>query len=317
MKEVVFLMNGNIIRHEMLTEEINLYCNQRFDYKILKSAYAGHLKEMAFEAAREGKRNIVVVGGDGSMNEVVNGLVDAFRINDTKGPEAYNWEGIRAIRIGLIPGGSGNDLARTLRVEPDRRKIMDHIEGDLSRPLDIGYARYLDKHKKETERFFVNIADVGMGGETVMHMAEHRINWLSPNLNYMKAIFSGFVNYEKTDARWKTPEKSWSGKVMSVVIANGKFFGSGLGVAPDAEIDDGKFTLVTLGNIKIIDYILNLRHIKAARKVRHKEVFYDTTSSITIEPTGSGDLPIEMDGEFAGFCPLTIDCVPGAISFMV
>ena len=156
-----------------------------------------------------------------------------------------------------------------------------------------------------------------MGGHTVQHMDQNRVSWLGSNLNYTKAILSSFITYDKSTIKWTSDRETWQGKVMSLVVANGKYFGSGLAVAPDAKMDDGKFMLVTLGNITMFDYLKNLGKVKKGEVIEHKEVSYSETKEITIEPMDGKELPIDMDGDFVGYCPMTIKCIPKAISFLV
>jgi diacylglycerol kinase family enzyme len=315
-KRVAFLVNKTIKRYDNVFGEIEYRCKDDLDCKFFISNYAGHLEEMAGEAVREGYRHIITVGGDGSVNETLNGVLSQFKKGADKSPESYDWEGVQKIRLGLFPGGSGNDFARYLGLKPNIRKIKDMIRSDAHRPLDIGWALFTGKSGKEKERFFINITDVGMGGATVQHMEKHRIPFLGSNLNYMKAILSSFISYEKTNVRWVSGQRSWEGKVMSMVVANGKFFGSGLGVAPDAEMDDGLFSLVTLADITMMDYLKNMRRVKACQKIEHSEVSYNTIEKVLIEPADQQELPIDMDGDFVGYCPLTIQCIPKAINFL-
>jgi diacylglycerol kinase family enzyme len=100
------------------------------------------------------------------------------------------------------------------------------------------------------------------------------------------------------------------------VVANGQFFGSGLGVAPNAKMDDGVFSLVTLGDINMWDYIKNLGKVKKSLPLEHKEIAYHQAQKVTIEPLNSNPMPIDMDGEFVGYCPIRLQCIPGAITFL-
>ena len=104
---------------------------------------------------------------------------------------------------------------------------------------------------------------------------------------------------------------------MSIVVANGKFFGSGLGVAPDAVIDDGLFELVTLADINMMDYIKNIGRIRSSEKLSHPEVTYHRVKKVVLEPLDGQPLPIDMDGDFGGFCPMTLECVQQVLSFLV
>lgn len=312
MDKVAFLINRTIRRYDNLLGEFE-YRFKDLNCSFFTSAYARHIEELAKEAVHSGHRSIVAVGGDGTMNELINGVCSAFR-NEAGD---IDWEGLKSIRIGLYPGGSGNDFARHLGLKPNIKRMHELLKDGSTRPVDIGRATFTGKNGRPAERFYINITDVGMGGATVQHMEKHRIPMIGSNLNYMKAIMSSFISYKKSTVRWQAGEQSWEGLVMSLVVANGKFFGSGLGIAPDAEIDDGKFSLVTLADITMMDYIRNMRQVKACRKIDHPAVYYNTVEKVTIESAEGKELPIDMDGDFVGYCPMTIACIPAAISFLV
>ena len=316
MKRVAFLINRTIKRYDNILGEIEYRCKDDLDAKFFSSSYPGHISEMAAEAVREGFEYIISVGGDGSINETLNGVLTQFQNGDGAKIEDYDLDGLKKVNLGLYPAGTGNDFSRSTGVKPDIRNLKESIFEDDVQQIDIGFASFISKRDKPAHRFYINITDVGMGGHTVQHMEKHRIKFLSANLNYMKAILSSFITYDKTRIRWTGGDIEWEGKVMSLVVANGRYFGSGLCIAPDARIDDGKFNIVTLGDVSMMDYIKNLRGVRAGKKIEHPEVSYHEVSSITIESIDGKKLPIDMDGEFAGYCPMTIQCIPGAVSFL-
>lgn len=317
MKKVAFLINKVIKRYRQIVSDIEAEFMYSTDCKLFISEKAGHIKELASEAVREGYDYLIVVGGDGTINEVINGIASRCKIKDELNSDSFDWEAIRKIKIGLLPAGSGNDFARYHQLKYDIKYLKFLIEKDKVKALDIGYTIFTDKQNQLVERFFANITDVGMGGHTVQHMDRHKVGWLGSNLNYTKAILSSFITYDKSTIKWTSDQDSWQGKIMSMVVANGKYFGSGLAVAPDAKMDDGKFTLVTLGNITMVDYLKNLGKVKNGESIAHKEVSYTEAKEVTIEPLDGKELPIDMDGDFVGYCPMTLKCIPKAISFLI
>jgi YegS/Rv2252/BmrU family lipid kinase len=317
MQRVAFLVNRTIRRYDNVVGEIEYRCANDMECKFFSSSYAGHIEEMAAEAVREDFDYIIAVGGDGSVNEALNGILSKFRTGSGTGPEAYDWDAVKKVRFGIYPAGSGNDFARHMGLKSNIRHLRDLIREDSAKAVDVGWTSFTGKKGRPVERFFLNITDVGMGGTTVQHLEKYRVPMIGSNLNYMKAILSSFITYKKSKVRWTSGADSWEGRVMSMVVANGKYFGSGLGVAPDAEVDDGRFSLVTLADITILDYLKNMGAAKACRKIEHPEVNYYEVQEVLLEPAEGQQLPIDMDGEFVGYCPMTIKCVPGAISFLV
>ena len=317
MIKVAFLINKVIKRYHSIVKDIEEEFAYSTECKLFISQKTGHLRTLTQEAIREGFEYLIVVGGDGTMNEVINGLAFNYKINEESGIGSFDWTAIQKVKVGLLPAGLGNDFARYYHLKFDVKFLRFLIEKDKCRKIDMGWTSFIDKNKQEEERFFSNITDVGMGGHTAHHMDQHKIGWLNSNLNYTKAIISSFITYDKSKIKWTTDRETWQGKVMSLVVANGQYFGSGLAVAPNARMDDGKFEIVTLGNITIMDYLKNLNKVKQGRPIEHKEVSYSEAKEITIESMEGKELPIDMDGDFVGYCPMTLKCVPNAINFLM
>jgi diacylglycerol kinase (ATP) len=317
MKKVAFLVNKVAHNYTEIVKEIERNFNYATDCKLFISQQAGHIKDLAGQACAENYEYLIVVGGDGTMNEAVNGIVEHFKIKNDSGADGYDWAAVKKIKIGLLPAGTGNDFARYHDLKFDTNYLKFLIEKDNTQTLDIGFTTFINRNGQKVERFFCNITDVGMGGNTAHHIHEHKISWLSSSLNYSKAILSSFITYEKSPVRWTSEDTTWEGKIMSMVVANGQFFGSGLGVAPDAKMNDGLFTLVTLGDITMWDYVKNLGKVKKSIPLKHKEIAYHHAKKVKIESLDGKQLPIDMDGEFVGFCPLTLECIPNAITFLV
>ena len=317
MKKVAFLVNKTIKRYSSVVYEIKQTFSDCVDMRILSSEYGGHIEQHAADAVKDGCKYIITVGGDGTINEALNGILSCFKKGGGNGPTDYDWDKVAEIRFGLLPRGTGNDFARFFKMKPGILELKRKILDNRVRKIDCGWTKYTGVDKKATERFFMNITDVGMGGYTAQELAKKRIAWLGPNLNYMKAIVSSFVTYERTRVRWTSESDSWEGNAMSVVVANGGYFGSGLGVAPEAKIDDGLFSLVTLGNIKMLDYIKNLKRIRESKKILHDHVRYDDVKKVTLESADGQPLPIDMDGDFVGYCPMTLECIKEVVSFLI
>lgn len=317
MEKITFLINGTISGEPRIRRNILKEFSGAEGLEIQSSDHAGHLAELAAAAVKAGQKYIVTVGGDGSINETVNGIMSALKIADGKGADGYDYEALKEIRFGVLPAGTGNDYARSFGWENDIFRLKNSCMRDKHKLVDMGWASSFTDDQKPIERFFMNITDVGMGGDTVRHMAYKRIPLLGSNLNYMKAILSAFVLYEKSRVRWTSESETWEGNIMSLVIANGKFFGSGLCIAPDAIQDDGKFSVVTLADITMMDYLMNMRKVKAGEFLDHPQVSYHQASSIFIESLEGKELPIDMDGDFGGFCPMNIRCLHQVLPVMM
>jgi len=315
MARIAFLVNSTIKKYAGILSGINT-AFRGTEFVILSSSHPGHITSLARKALEEGVTHLIVVGGDGTLNEAINGVMQYAQ--DESGnnlPENFLKDKLSGIQVGLLPAGSGNDFSKSIHVTSDTNRLRKLIDNNSSKEIDVGWSSFTGKNKQPVQRFFINITDVGMGGE-VARKLEDRIPYLSNTANYRLTIGTTFLSYKKSAVLATADHFRYENKVMNLVVANGKYFGSGLGIAPDAELNDGKFSVVALGDIGIFDYLRYLGTVKKCLKVEHEQVKYFQQSKLRISsPTGE-TLSIDMDGEFAGYAPMDIQCMPGFIRFI-
>ncbi len=299
MDNITFLVNGTLKNKAKVIDNIRKVFLQN-DIEILESQYKAHLTELAYRTVTKGIKKIVLVGGDGSTNEVVNGIAEYAK---DAALNTYNWEKIEGVKLGILPCGTGNDFTKTIHITNDIERLKTLLELDQYQKCDIGFVDFFDKDKKSAQRFFLNITDVGMGG-IVVEKLEKKLPLFSRSFRYNLSIASTFLSYDKALVRAESKDFTYEGKVMNCIIANGKYFGNGLGIAPDASVQDGKFNVVILGNINIVDYLKNLNEVKKCKLLHHEEVKYFTTAELQVHSPNQTSLPIDMDGEFIGYAPL-------------
>ena len=301
---IALIVKGNLAKKRKCFEELAVIeSHPLFDeVKVLESVRSGQSIELAQQATSNGFDILIAVGGDGTINECLNGMLQA---KQDKLPI-----------LGSLPFGTANDFASTAGLTSDAKQLIDLIEFDHSRPIDIGIVSSVDQEGMQKERHFINVTDVGIGGYVVEKVNKSKKR-LGPNLTFLRAITETFITYEQSEVKLTIDDDfSWQGKVLSLVIANGRSYGSGLQIAPDAELDDGLFNVVTFADVGVKDYVLNLRSIKKGKKLTHPKVFYKTGRLIKIEPIRFS-CPAEMDGEYIGYAPLTVTALPGHIRFLL
>jgi diacylglycerol kinase (ATP) len=304
MKKIAFLINRKIKSYDKVVGKIERTF-KAFEIKIFNSDYAGHLPQLAETAVNRGYKIIIAVGGDGTLNECVNGIASAFKKGLTDSPESFDWEGFADISVGLLPSGTGNDFSKTTGLTNHTEQLLALIQRQQTQLVDIGWVSFISPKEQPIYRFFCNITDVGMGGEVVQTM-QNKLPLFTNHMMYSWSIMKTFVTYEKSGIRCYNDQFRWEGKVMNLVIANGRYFGSGLGIAPEANLTDGQFEIIILGDISLMDYLRHLSDVKACKKLNHPEVFYHRCDKITIEPADGQPLAIDMDGDFVGFAPMTL-----------
>ena len=257
----------------------------------LFSERQGHLAELAREAALDGAELLVVVGGDGSVNEVANGLAGLGRQ-----PE-----------IAVVPRGTGWDFSRTFGIP---RKIDDAVqialEGDV-RTIDLGRASYRAWDGSDATASFANVASAGMSG-AIAKRANETTKALGGKASYLWATFAVFSGWEATEIEVAVDGERRAGPMFDVVVANGRFFGGGLEICPEAEPDDGLFDVLTIGDVTKRDLVQTMPKMYRGTHLPHPKAELLRGSSVTV--TSETPLPIELDGEQPGTTPVTFEVPP-------
>lgn len=276
------------------------------EWQLMPTSYAGHAMQLAREAVLGQCSLIACAGGDGSINEVVNGMMQAFQQGT---PELKE----RA-RLLIIPRGTGNDFVKTIGSPFGIPDLMKLLAKDHFISADLGLVHYTDLSGKAAERYFLNITDVGMGGEVAERLSGYS-KWMGPLLTYQRAILTTLMTYKHRSVQAKIDGKEFSACVMNFVVANGKYFGSGLGIAPEADPADGLLDIVILGKISLLDYARNIKTVQACKRIEHPELTYSRAKEISVQ-SAEGPMPIDMDGELLGYSPMKISIVPSAIKII-
>ena len=270
------------------------------------------------QALSKGYNQIVAVGGDGTVHEVVNGFFSEGRPVNS---QAF---------LGVIPCGTGSDLARTLKLDCNLRQVAAAFNGASYRIIDLGKVCYLDHAGQAGERYFVNLADVGLGGETC-----RRVNSGSKAgggfLSCLRGALGALFSYRNQNlAVLVDGREVYRGRAVSVAVANGRYFGGGMHMAPWAKINDGQFEVVIAGDLSKPDLLLNLYRLYRGTHLTHPKISCcrGREIRITVLPEKTGEqLPnfpenpavdgcrplIEVDGEQLGYAPAGFVILPGAL----
>lgn len=271
-----------------------------------------HAVDIARLAAQEGVPLVVAVGGDGTIHEVVNGLMEAREA------------GANQTRLGVIGQGTGGDLRRTLGMEHRLDRYCEAIAGGKVKKLDIGRFTYETNDGKPASAYFVNILSVGLGGLVDRIVAEAS-RGLGGGFAYYSASVRGLLQSELGTVRCTITHKGETREQIitsrNIAICNGKFFGSGMKVAPMAEVDDGVFEVVDLGKASKLRFaMVSSSRIYTGAHIGHPDVSHFSCDSIKMELLNravADKFLLDVDGEPLGRLPLAIDLVPGAIEVLV
>lgn len=312
--KIAILINASIRKFSKIEKIIKTgFANYNASFFI--SNYAGHFKELCRQALNSSHDCFIFVGGDGSLNEGINGVIDYYKSKDSQQPDDYDWQAISQIKMGVYAAGSGNDFIKSLDIDESMATLIANIDQGTSQMVDIGWINYRDFNDKPDVSFFINVTDIGVGGEVVKAKSKMP-KWINGQLTYLFAITSTIARYKKGCLKASNKDFEWSGKALSIVVANAKYFGSSLGVAPDADVSDGMFDLVIVGNINFFEYLKNMGNLKQCKKLTHSEISYRKVNEITLDSTDDCIVSIDMDGELLGKTPVTLKCLTKRINFI-
>lgn len=266
-----------------------------------QTRYAGHAIEIARDLAAAGAREIVVVGGDGTTNEVINGLFQSGHPLDE-------------VTLSVIPTGTGRDFSRSLGIRGTDH-ALEVLSGNTIKAIDVGRISYQDGDGPR-ERYFVNCADVGLGAETAA-LLNRSSKFLGGFLAYLIGAARTILTFRGQVARVSVDlQEIYHGPIGMVVLANGSYHAGGMYMAPMASMADGQFEVLILREVSKLTLLGSLLpRVYRGRHIGHPAVLHHTGRCVTIET--DGPLLFETDGEQPGTTDLEAVILPGALRVRV
>ncbi len=259
-----------------------------------------HLGELAVEAIEAGADLLVVVGGDGSANEVVSGVLAAGKGG--------------TVELAFVPQGTGRDVARSLRIPRDPAKALEAIVDGTTRTVDAGHATFVQPDGEPGERWFVNFAGAGISG-AIARRANTSSKALGGRISFLIATVATFIRWKSGPMVVEVDGERRVGTMLEVLAMNGDNTAGGMLMAPDAKPDDGVFDLVVIGDVTKLDFLLTFPKIYRGTHVRHPRI--DVVRARTVSIEAGTPLPIVIDGEQPGTTPARFTVVPGALRIRV
>ncbi len=274
------------------------------DHEIRVTAAPGEATRIARQTLEAGARFVVAVGGDGTIHEVVNGMMG---VDGPIRPDAV---------LGAVAAGSGSDFVRTFDLPGDAVRACAHLAGDATRPLDVAKVMYVDHSSgREAVRYFTNIAEVGLGASTVARSA--RLPRAIGRARYFLGFWMTLPGFRPCRVRIDGDDAgadTWEGRAFNVVVANGRYFGGGMHISPKSRCDDGMFDVLVMKGPKT-DSFTTLPKVYRGTHLPHQDIVELRASRMRVE--AERPLPIEADGEELGSTPATFELLPSALSLKV
>lgn len=287
-------------------ESIKSVIKHYFDeFKFIFTEKPNQATEIAREVLSEGFNLIIGIGGDGTLNEIANGF---FSDNSKK---IINDEA----SLGMIPSGTGSDFIRFLRIPRDFKKSVELIKNSKQKKIDVGKITYPGPESETSQKYFINVADFGLGADVIKKLSTVPESKRSP-LSYYSGLLSTIKNYKSKNVTITiNDEKIISGKYLIGAVANGGIFGGGMIIAPDAKIDDGYFDLILVKEMKKFEIIRNTHHLYRGTIVDHPKVEVHRVKKL--EVSSEEDVSLEFDGELGGKIPVKFEIVEKVLNFRV
>src|SRR5713226_10013501 len=269
---------------------------------------AGHGRQLATEAAKQGVKLIIACGGDGTISEVVNGILEA-------GKEA---------ELGVLPGGTGGDFRRTLRMPTNVAAAARALRNGRTRTVDAGRVTFVNDSGERETRFFINVASFGMStavldktasGEAKKWIPGFAPRKLSSKLSYAAATLQTTLSSTPTEVHVQLdelPERRL--RVAEFCVANARYYGGAMKIAPDAKLDDGQFDIITIGDASAFRILANSPRLYFGAHLRMNEVTHTLAKQVVARPLKKDEvIRVELDGEVVGLLRATFQILPLAL----
>ncbi len=296
---IAIILNGISKKKKFFYKKILPPLQLKFQVTVVETEYAGHATELAAEWATKSVIGIIAAGGDGTLHQVLNGLLSQTAI--AKPPS-----------LGVIPLGSGNDFATACGLTTDIHSLIGLLEANSPRATDIGKITCHSSNGEQLTRYFINVCSVGMGPNTVQYM-EQKPKWLGSDLRYIISIMETFFTHQPEPIEVSSAHWNWKGLARVFAIANGKSFGNKIYIAPKAQVDDGLFNTFLAGDIPLLKFLFYLQTIKGKKEVIDTQVTY--SEGEWFELRSPQKLMLEAEGELVGFLPARIELLEKKINF--
>ena len=272
--------------------------SNNLSYRIVRTTHPGHATEAARQALRNGERYLVAVGGDGTVHEIVNGMVSSG------GPLTAD-----AV-LGVVAAGSGCDFIRSFGLPGDVAQAAERLAGDQVQTIDVGTVTCADG---ET-RCFVNIAEVGLGAAVVTRAAGLKAGRFLGGARYAAGFWLTLPRFRPAAVRLDADGQYRAWRAFNVVVANGRFYGGGMQISPNSDPGDGLLDILVMTGPKS-DSFTTLPKVYKGAHLPHRNIAELQAARLSVE--ADPNFPVEADGEVVGTTPASFGVIPGAIRLKV
>jgi YegS/Rv2252/BmrU family lipid kinase len=268
----------------------------------------GHARELAAAAAAQSTKLIIACGGDGTISEVANGIIESKQ----------------EVELAILPGGTGSDFRRTIGLPVNIAAAARALRDGRTRKIDAGRVTFVNDRGERELRFFINVASFGLStsvldrtssGEAKKWIPAFAPRKLSSKLSYAAATLQTTLSSSPTEVQVQLDEQPERRlRIAEFCVANARYYGGGMKIAPDAKFDDGFFDIVTIGDASSFRILANAPRLYFGAHLRMNEVTHALAKQVVARPVRKGEeVRVELDGEVIGRLPATFELMPRAL----
>lgn len=265
-------------------------------FRAMFTKHRGDAVVLASEAARKGAKLIIACGGDGTVSEVANGILSS-------GKDA---------ELGIMPSGTGGDFRRTLEIPSRSRDAARILRTGRSVRIDVGRVSYTDQNGSDATRYFVGVASCGMSTKVIERVKTDEVSFVS-------ALLKTAMRNEPVRLVVQLDDSHERHLVVSnLCIANARYFGGGMKIAPDAKLTDGKLDIISIGDLSAMKLFTSAPRVYTGSHLSMPEVSHALARKISVCASDrTAEVALELDGELPGRLPATFQIVPAALRVRV
>ena len=264
---------------------------------------------LAKRGADAGRKFIIACGGDGTINEVANGILESGK----------------AVELGVLPSGTGGDFRRTIGMPTDVREAAKQLREGATKTIDAGHVTFFDHAGSRVSRYFLNVSSFGLSASVISRVkTSASLDWLPLDVFRGRASFAISTLQEVLELGYTTVRVKLDDKeekllnTMNFCVANSRYFGGGMMIAPDAKINDGFLDVVNIGDIKTAKLLLNAYKLYNGTHLDLAEIKSTRATRIEVSPSNLNQkIYLETDGELPGRLPAIYEIVPNALQVRV
>lgn len=265
-------------------------------FRVVFTKKRGDAAVLAGEAARKGAKLIIACGGDGTVSEVANGILSSGK----------------DVELGILPSGTGGDFRRTLEIPSQSREAARVLSTGRTVKIDVGRVSFIDQNGNDAMRYFVGVASCGMSTKVVERVK-------AENMSFAASLLQTAMRTEPTRLAVQLDDSNERHLfVLNLCVANARYFGGGMKIAPEAKLTDGKFDVIGIGDLSTLKLFTSAPRVYMGSHLSMPEVSHALARKVSVRAADrNSEVALEIDGELPGKLPATFQIIPEALRVRV